>query len=158
MDIKDYVSEIIKSGKTPEVLATLNAYKSELLKETKDSKLVETAKALEDARVAYKRESTRVVLADKGYNDLQTLAVRTTVSEFAHTHNLPSFFAWFDNNGKDNQVEIIDTPKKLGSHLKSLHDSFAAGNKVAKKKATLSELQAQMLALQAQMAALQDGE
>ena len=158
MDIKDYVGEIIRSGKTPEVLATLNAYKSELLKESKDSKLVEAAKALEAAKVAYKRESTRVVLADKGYNDLQTLAVRTTVSEFAHTHNLPSFFAWFDANGKDNQVGIIDTPQKLGSHLKSLHDSFAAGNKVAKKKkATLSELQAQMLALQAQMAALQNG-
>ena len=158
MDIKDYVGEIIRSGKTPEVLATLNAYKSELLKESKDSKLVEAAKALEAAKVAYKKESTRVVLADKGYNDLQTVAVRTTVSEFAHAHNLPGFFTWFDANSKDIQDGIIDTPQKLGSHLKSLHDSFAAGNKVAKKKkATLSELQAQMLALQAQMAALQNG-
>ena len=159
MDIKDYVGEIIRSGKTPEVLATLNAYKSELLKESKDSKLVEAAKALEAAKVAYKKESTRVVLADKGYNDLQTVAVRTTVSEFAHAHNLPGFFTWFDANSKDIQDGIIDTPQKLGSHLKSLHDSFAAGNKVAKKKkATLSELQAQMAALQAQMAALQGGE
>ena len=158
MDIKDYVGEIIKSGKTPEVLATLNAYKSELLKESRDSKLVEAAKVLEAAKVAYKRESTRVVLADKGYNDLQTVAVRTTVSEFAHAHNLPAFFSWFENNGKDTQDGIIDTPQKLGSHLKSLHDSFAAGNKVAKKKkATLTELQAQMAALQAQMAALQNG-
>lgn len=158
MDIKDYVGEILKSRKTPEVLATLNAYKSELLKESKDSKLVEAAKALEAAKLAYKRESTRIVLADKGYNELQTTAVRTTVSEFAHTHNLPAFFSWFDANGKDAQNGIIDTPQKLGSHLKSLHASFAAGNKAAKKKkATLSELQARMTALQAQMTALQDG-
>lgn len=158
METKQYVSEILKNEKTQEVLATLNAYKSELLKESKDSKLVEAVKAFEAAKVAYKRESTRVVLADKGYNELQTIAVRTTVSEFAHAHNLPAFFSWFDGNGKDTQNGIIDTPQKLGSHLKALHDSFAAGNKVArKKKATLSELQAQMAELQAQMAALQNG-
>ena len=158
METKNYVSEILKNEKTQEVLATLNAYKSELLKESKDSKLVEAVRALESAKAAYKKESTRVVLADKGYNELQTVAVRTTVSEFAHTHNLPSFFTWFDANGKDTQDGIIDTPQKLGSHLKSLHDSFAAGNKVArKKKATLSELQAQMAELQAQMAELQNG-
>ena len=158
METKNYVSEILKNEKTQEVLATLNAYKSELLKESKDSKLVEAVRALESAKAAYKKESTRVVLADKGYNELQTVAVRTTVSEFAHTHNLPSFFTWFDANGKDTQEGIIDTPQKLGSHLKSLHDSFAAGNKVArKKKATLSELQAQMAELQAQMAELQNG-
>ena len=158
METKNYVSEILKNEKTQEVLATLNAYKSELLKESKDSKLVEAVRALESAKAAYKKESTRVVLADKGYNELQTVAVRTTVSEFEHTHNLPSFFTWFDANGKDTQEGIIDTPQKLGSHLKSLHDSFAAGNKVArKKKATLSELQAQMAELQAQMAELQNG-
>lgn len=157
METKDYVGEILKNEKTPEVLATLNAYKNELLKESKDSKLVDAAKALDAAKAAYKKESTRVVLSDKGYNELQTLAVRTVVSEFSHAHNLPNFFTWFDSNSKDAQDGIIDTPQKLGSHLKSLHDSFAAGAKVAKKKkATLSELQAQMAALQAQMAALQN--
>ncbi len=156
METKTYVAEVSKNEKTQNVLSTLNAYKVELLKESKDSKLIEAAKALEIAKENYKKESTRVVLADKGFNDLQTAAVRTTVSEFSHTHNLPNFFAWLDANGKDTQNVIIDTPQKLGSHLKSLHEAFAAGNKVArKKKATLSELQAQMAALQAQMAALQ---
>lgn len=158
MDTKKYVAEVSANENVANSLAALNEYKTTLLKESKDSKLVNAAKALEAAKVAYKKESIRVVLADKLYNELQTTTVRTAVSEFSHTHNLPNLFTWFDTNGKDEQVGIIDTIQKLGSHLKSLHDSYAAGNKVArKKKTTLSELQAQMAELQAQMAELQNG-
>lgn len=156
MDTKKYVAEISANDNVVNALATLNAYKSELLTNCKDSDFLAAAKALEAAKVAYKNAANKVVLGDNLYLTLQTECVRTAASEFSHTHKLPNFFAWFDTNGKDKQVSIIDTPQKLGSKLKSLHDSFAAGTKVArKKKASVDELQAQILELQKKLAEAQ---
>lgn len=156
MDTKKYVAEISANESVVSALNTLNAYKSELLTNCKDSDFLEAAKALEAAKVAYKKAANNVVLGDKLYLNLQIECVRTAVSEFSHTHTLPNFFVWFDTNGKDEQTAIIDTPQKLGSKLKSLHDSFAAGSKVArKKKASVNELQAQILDLQKKLAEAQ---
>lgn len=151
METKVYVSEIKESAKCSTALDVLNAYKVALLKESKDPKLLEATKALEAAKVAYQKAANNVVLGDSEYNNLQTECVRAAVSEFSHTHKLPNFATWFDDNGKDTQTSIIDTPQKLGSHLKTLHDNFAKGAKVARKRAkTARELRAEALALLAQ--------
>lgn len=134
-------------------LSALNQYKSELLTNCKDSGYLEAKKAFEAAKAALKKLENKVILGNELYLNLQTECVRTAVSEFSHTHKLAAFFAWFDNNGKDEQTAIIDTPQKLGSKLKALHDSFASGSKVArKKKASVDELQAQILELQKKLA------
>lgn len=151
METKVYVSEVKESAKCSVALEVLNAYKVALLKESKDSKLLDAAKALETAKAAYQKAANNVVLGDSEYNNLQTECVRSAVSEFAHTHQTPNFATWFDDNGKDTQIAIIDTPQKLGSHLKELHESFAKGAKVARKRAkTARELRAEALALLAQ--------
>lgn len=156
MDTKKYVAEISANKNVVDSLATLNAYKSELLNTSKDADLPEAAKALEAAKVAYKKAANSVVLGDSLYLNLQTECVRTAVSEFSHTHKLATFFAWFDENGKDEQTAIIDTPQKLGSKLKALHDSFVSGSKVAKKKkASIDDLRAQLLAKQKELAEMQ---
>lgn len=148
METKAYVSEVKESAKCSSALEVLNAYKVALLKESKDPKLLEAAKALESAKVAYQKAANNVVLGDSEYNNLQTECVRAAVSEFTHAHNTPNFATWFDDNSKDTQVTIIDTPQKLGSHLKELHESFAKGAKVARKRAkTAAELRAEALAL-----------
>ena len=151
METKVYVSEVKESVKCSTALEVLNAYKVALLKESKDSKLLEATKALEAAKVAYQKAANGVVLGDSEYNNLQTECVRAAVSEFSHTHKLPNFATWFDDNNKDDQTSIIDTPQKLGSHLKDLHDNFTKGAKVARKRAkTAAELRAEALALLAQ--------
>ena len=150
MDTKKYVAEISANENVVDSLATLNAYKSELLNTSKDSDLLEAAKR------AYKKAANSVVLGDSIYLNIQTECVRTAVSEFSHTHKLAAFFAWFDENGKDEQSVIIDTPQKLGSKLKSLHDSFVSGSKVArKKKASIDELRAQLAAKKKELEAMQ---
>lgn len=156
MDTKKYVAEISANGNVVDSLATLNAYKSELLSTSKDADLLKAAKALDAAKIAYRKAANSVVLGDDLYLNLQKECVRTAVSEFAHTHKLAAFFAWFDENGKDEQSVIIDTPQKLGSSLKSLHDSFVSGSKVArKKKASIDELRAQLAAKQKELEAMQ---
>lgn len=156
MDTKKYVAEISANENVVDSLATLNAYKSELLNTSKDTDLLEAAKALETAKRAYKKAANSVVLGDRLYLNLQTECVRTAVSEFSRTHRLAAFFAWFDENGKDEQTAIVDTPQKLGSKLKALHDSFASGSKVArKKKASIDELRAQLAAKQKELEAMQ---
>lgn len=151
METKAYVSEIKDSAKCSVALEVLNAYKVALLKESKNSKLLEAAKALEAAKVAYQKAANNVVLGDSEYNNLQTECVRAAVSEFSHAHKLPNFVTWFEDNEKDTQTAIIDTPQKLGSHLKSMHDSFTKGAKVARKRAkTARDLRAEALALLAQ--------
>lgn len=155
MDTKVYVSEIRESEKCSVSLDVLNAYKAALLKDSKDAELLETAKALETARKAYQKVANKVVLGDTTYNQLQTECVRTAISEFSHKHKLPSFAKWFDDNGKDTQTGIIDTAQRLGSHIKSLHDSFAKGKKTARKKSeSIEELQAQADAIIAKLKAL----
>lgn len=156
MDTKKYVAEISANENVVLSLSALNQYKSELLTNCKDSEYLEAKKAFEAAKAALKKLENKVILGNELYLNLQTECVRTAVSEFSHTHKLPNFFAWFDKNGKDEQTKIIDTPQKLGSKLKDLHDSFAAGSKVArKKKASVDELQAQILELQKKLAEAQ---
>ena len=72
------------------------------------------------------------------------------MSEYSKKHKLPNFFVWFDNNNKDVQTTIIDSLQRLGSKLCALHQSFASGAKVAKKKSeSISDLQKQIAELQA---------
>ena len=141
METRQYVAEIEKSAKVAESLAALNAYKVSSIRESKDAELIAAQTELTRARENYKKVVNNVMLADELYNNLQTECVRLAVSEFAHTHNCLNFAAWFDANGKDKQTGVIDTPSKLGAKVKELHENFAKGAKVARKKAaTKAEL------------------
>jgi hypothetical protein len=141
METKQYVAEIEKSAKVAESLAALNAYKVSTIRESKDAELIAAQNELAKARENYKKVVNNVMLADELYNNLQTECVRLAVSEFAHTHNCLNFAVWFDANDKDIQTSVIDTPAKLGAKIKELHENFAKGAKVARKKsATKAEL------------------
>lgn len=154
--VASYVSECKKSAVLAQSLEVLNSYRKKLLSECSDKKVVEAKKALETARTNYNKLATKYVLSDSAYCNLQTECVRTAVSEFSRTHNLPNFFAWFDNNGKDKQTSIIDSLQRLGSKLSDLHHKFVGGAKVAKKKSeTITDLQKQIADLQAKLAAAQ---
>ena len=151
-----YVSECKKSVVLSQSLEVLNSYRKKLLSECNDKEIVEAKKALETARANYNKLATKYVLSDTAYCNLQTECVRTAVSEFSRTHNLPNFFAWFDNNGKDKQTNIIDSLQRLGSKLSDLHHKFVGGAKVAKKKSeTITDLQKQIADLQAKLAEAQ---
>lgn len=154
--VASYVSECKKSAVLAQSLEVLNSYRKKLLSECSDKEVVEAKKALETARTNYNKLATKYVLSDSAYCNLQTECVRTAVSEFSRTHNLPNFFAWFDNNGKDKQTSIIDSLQRLGSKLSDLHHKFVGGAKVAKKKSeTITDLQKQIADLQAKLAAAQ---
>lgn len=154
--VASYVNECKKSVVLSQSLEVLNSYRKKLLSECNDKEIVEAKKALETARANYNKLATKYVLSDTAYCNLQTECVRTAVSEFSRTHNLPNFFAWFDNNGKDKQNTIIDSLQRLGSKLSDLHHKFADGAKVAKKKTeSISDLQKQIAELQAKLAAAQ---
>ena len=117
---------------------------------------MDAKKALDTARANYNKLATKYVLSDSDYCNLQTEVVRSAVSEYSKKHKLPNFFVWFDNNGKDKQTSIIDSLQRLGSKLCALHQSFASGAKVAKKKSeSISDLQKQIAELQAKLAAAQ---
>ena len=148
MKTREYVAEVKENERALAALDVLNGYKDALLSESKDSELLEATKALEAAKTAFQKAARKVVLNDETYNQLQTECVRTAVSEFSHKHKLPTFATWFNDNGKDSQNGIIDTAQKLGSHIKALHDSFAKGSKVARKRAkSAAELRAEALAM-----------
>ena len=154
--VATYVAECKKSAVLAQSLDVLNSYRKKLLAEATDNELVTAKKELESARAKYKKLATKYVLSDSAYCNLQTECVRTAVSEFSHTRNLPNFFVWFDNNGKDKQTSIIDSLQRLGSKLSDLHHKFVGGAKVAKKKAeTITDLQKQIADLQAKLAAAQ---
>lgn len=154
--VASYVSECKKSVVLSQSLEVLNSYRKKLLSECNDKEIVEAKKALETARANYNKLATKYVLSDTAYCNLQKECVRTAVSEFSRTHNLPNFFAWFDNNGKDKQTSIIDSLQRLGSKLSDLHHKFVGGAKVAKKKSeTITDLQKQIADLQAKLAAAQ---
>lgn len=154
--VANYVSECKKSAVLAQSLEVLNSYRKKLLSECNDKEIVEAKKALETARANYNKLATKYVLADTAYCNLQTECVRTAVSEFSRAHNLPNFFVWFDNNGKDKQTNIIDSLQRLGSKLSDLHHKFADGAKVAKKKTeSITDLQKQIAELQAKLAAAQ---
>ena len=96
------------------------------------------------------------MLSDESYCNLQTEVVRSAVSEYSRRHKLPNFFKWFDDNGKDVQTTIIDSLQRLGSKLCALHQAFASGAKVAKKKSeSISDLRKQLEELQAKLEAAQ---
>lgn len=154
--VASYVAECKKSAVLAQSLEVLNSYRKKLLSETTDSELVKAKKELESARAKYNKLATNYVLSDESYCNLQTEVVRNAVSEFSRAHNLPNFFTWFDNNGKDKQTSIIDSLQRLGSKLCSLHQAFSSGAKVAKKKSeSISDLQKQIAELQAKLAAAQ---
>lgn len=151
-----YVSECKKSAVLSQSLEVLNSYRKKLLSECNDKEIIEAKKVLETAKDNYNKLATKYVLSDTAYCNLQTECVRTAVSEFSRTHNLPNFFTWFDNNGKDKQTSIIDSLQRLGSKLSDLHHKFVGGAKVAKKKSeTITDLQKQIIELQAKLAAAQ---
>lgn len=154
--VASYVSECKGSATLSQCLDVLNSYRKKLLSECTDKEVVEAKKALETARANYNKLATKYVLSDSDYCNLQTEVVRSAVSEYSKKHKLPSFFTWFDANGKDVQTTIIDSLQRLGSKLCSLHQAFTSGNKVVRKKIeTKSELQKRIEELQAQLAELQ---
>lgn len=154
--VASYVSECKKSVVLSQSLEVLNSYRKKLLSEATNNELITAKKELESARAKYNKLATEYVLYDTSYCNLQTECVRTAVSEFSRTHNLPNFFTWFDSNGKDKQTSIIDSLQRLGSKLSDLHHKFADGAKVARKKTeSISDLQKQIAELQAKLAAAQ---
>lgn len=154
--VASYVAECKGSAVLVQSLDVLNSYRKKLLSECKDSEVNEAKKTLDAARERYNKLATKYVLSDESYCNLQTECVRSAVSEFSRKHKLPGFFAWFDNNGKDVQTTIIDSLQRLGSKLCSLHQSFASGAKVAKKKSeSITDLQKQIAELKAKLAAAQ---
>lgn len=151
-----YVNECKKSAVLVQSLDVLNSYRKKLLAEATDNELVNAKKEFENARAKYNKLATNYVLSESSYCNLQTECVRAAVSEFSRNHNSPSFFAWFDNNGKDKQTSIIDSLQRLGSKLSDLHHKFVDGAKVAKKKTeSITDLQKQIAELQAKLAAAQ---
>lgn len=151
-----YVEEIKNNEVLCETLKTLNGYRKSLLNECKNDEVVTARKEMEAARSKYNKLATAYVLGDTSYCNLQTECVRAAVSEFSHTHNVPRFFQWFNDNGKDEQNEVIDSEQRLGSKVAALHASFASGSKVAKEVAmTETERQEKIADLQAQLKALQ---
>ena len=154
--VASYVTECKGSAVLAQSLDVLNSYRKKLLSECKDSEVVSAKKELDKARAKYNKLATQYVLSDESYCNLQTEVVRSAVSEFSRKHKLPNFFTWFDNNGKDKQTNIIDSLQRLGSKLCALHQAFASGAKVAKKKSeSITDLQKQIAELQAKLAAAQ---
>lgn len=154
--VATYVNECKKSIVLAQSLDVLNSYRKKLLSEATDNELVTAKKELENARAKYNKLSANYVLSDSSYCNLQTECVRAAVSEFSRNHNLPNFFKWFNDNGKDKQTSIIDSLQRLGSKLSDLHHKFVDGAKVAKKKTeSIYDLQKQIAELQAKLAAAQ---
>lgn len=154
-NVSAYVAECKENATIVASLEVLNDYRKSLLSECTNNEVVAARKELEAARSKYNKLATAYVLGEESYCNLQTECVRAAVSEFSHTHNVPRFFQWFNDNGKDEQTNIIDSVQRLGSKLASLHTSFASGSKVARKqKANEEDLTERIAELQAQLAAL----
>lgn len=154
-NVSSYVSECKENATIVASLEVLNDYRKTLLSECTAADVVAARKELDAARNKYNKLATAYVLGDANYSNLQTECVRAAVSEFSHTHNLPRFFQWFNDNGKDEQTTIIDSVQRLGSKLASLHTSFASGSKVARKqKASEEDLTERIAQLQAELAAI----
>lgn len=154
-NVATYVAECKENATIVASLEVLNDYRKTLLSECTAPDVVAARKELEEARSKYNKLATAYVLGDTSYCNLQTECVRAAVSEFSHTHNVPRFFQWFNDNGKDEQTSIIDSVQRLGSKLASLHTSFASGSKVARKqKASEEDLTERIAQLQAELAAL----
>lgn len=154
--VSSYVADCKGSAVLAQSLEVLNSYRKKLLSECTDNEVVSAKKEVEKARAKYNKLATNYVLSDESYCNLQTECVRSAVSEFSRKHKIPNFFAWFDNNGKDKQISIIDSLQRLGSELCSLHKSFVSGARVAKKKSeSITDLQKQIAELQAKLAAAQ---
>lgn len=154
-NVATYVAECKENATIVASLEVLNDYRKALLSECTNKEVVAARKEMEEARSKYNKLATAYVLGEASYCNLQTECVRAAVSEFSHTHNVPRFFQWFNDNGKDEQTSIIDSVQRLGSKLASLHTSFASGSKVARKqKASEEDLTERIAELQAQLAAL----
>ena len=150
-NVSAYVAECKENATIVASLEVLNDYRKALLSECTNKEVVAARKEMEETRSKYNKLATAYVLGEASYCNLQTECVR----EFSHTHNVPRFFQWFNDNGKDEQTSIIDSVQRLGSKLASLHTSFASGSKVARKqKASEEDLTERIAELQAQLAAL----
>ena len=153
-NVSAYVAECKENATIVASLEVLNDYRKTLLSECTNTEVIAARKALEEARSKFNKLATAYVLGEESYSNLQTECVRAAVSEFSHTHNVPRFFQWFNDNGKDEQTTIIDSVQRLGSKLASLHTSFASGSKVARKqKASEEDLTERIAKLQAELAA-----
>ena len=154
--VASYVIECKGSAVLAQSLEVLNSYRKKLLSECNDKDVVEAKKVLDTARANYNKLATKYVLSDESYCNLQKECVRSAVREYSRKHKLPNFFTWFDNNGKDKQTSIIDSLQRLGSKLCALHQAFASGAKVAKKKSeSITDLRKQLAELQAKLEAAQ---
>lgn len=154
-NVATYVAECKENATIVASLEVLNDYRKSLLSECTNKEVVAARKEMEEARSKYNKLATAYVLGEASYCNLQTECVRAAVSEFSHTHNVPRFFQWFNDNGKDEQTAIIDSVQRLGSKLASLHTSFASGSKTARKqKASEQDLTERIAQLQAELAAL----
>ena len=154
--VSSYVTECKGSAVLAQSLEVLKSYRKKLLSECTDKELIEAKKTLDAARSKYNKLATNYVLSDESYCNLQTECVRSAVREYSRKHKLTNFFTWFDNNGKDKQTTIIDSLQRLGSKLCSLHQSFASGAKVAKKKSeSMTDLRKQLAELRAKLEAAQ---
>lgn len=154
-NVSAYVAECKENATIVASLEVLNDYRKALLSECTNKEVVAARKEMEAARSKYNKLATAYVLGEESYCNLQTECVRAAVSEFSHKHNVPRFFQWFNDNGKDEQTAIIDSLQKLGSKLSALHTSFASGSKVARKqKASEEDLTERIAQLQAELAAL----
>ena len=96
-----YVSECKENATIVASLEVLNDYRKSLLSECKDDAVVAARKELDAARNKFNKLATKYVLSNSDYCNLQTECVRAAVSEFSHTHSVPRFFQWFNDNGKD---------------------------------------------------------
>lgn len=154
-NVATYVAECKENATIVAGLEVLNDYRKSLLSECTNKEVATARKEMEEARSKYNKLATAYVLGDASYRNLQTECVRAAVSEFSHTHNVPRFFQWFNDNGKDEQTSIIDSVQRLGSKLAALHTSFASGSKVARKqKASEEDLTERIAQLKAELAAL----
>lgn len=99
-NVATYVAECKENATIVANLEVLNDYRKALLSECTSKEVVAARKEMEEARSKYNKLATAYVLGDTSYCNLQTECVRAAVSEFSHTHNVPRFFQWFNDNAK----------------------------------------------------------
>lgn len=150
-----FLKEFSGNATMCETLDDVAALRRALLSESTDKELTAAAAALEAARAAYNKAAAAAVLADSDYYTAQVEVVRTAVHDWARLHKAAAFARWFEDNGKDVQTGIVDTPQRLASHVCALYNDFLSGSKVAKKKKkTSDQLKAAIAAKRAELAAL----
>lgn len=158
-NVATYVAEIESNETLCETLKELNKSRRQIIDECNDPNVIAAREELDTARAKYNKLATAYVLNDESYCNLQRECVRAAVSEYSRNHKVRRFFQWLDDNGKDEQVTIIDSVQRLGSKVSALHAAFVSGAKVAKEVVqTKEERQRKIADLKAQLKALQADE